>query len=105
LLWRRQSGLRAGVRVLGSDSEPFRIRARRSGPISLRIVPGLNRLGESGESQVVVVNNGGADVTRRWSEEARKEKRRVTMPFAVVKEGERSRSRSADCLQLVRSLS
>jgi methylamine dehydrogenase accessory protein MauD len=31
------------------------------------IVPELNRLGKSGASQVVVVNNGGADVTRRWS--------------------------------------
>jgi methylamine dehydrogenase accessory protein MauD len=34
-----------------------------------KIVPELNRLGRSGESQVVVVNNGGADATRKWSEE------------------------------------
>jgi methylamine dehydrogenase accessory protein MauD len=34
-----------------------------------KIVPELNRLGKSGESQVVVVNNGDADATRKWSAE------------------------------------
>jgi methylamine dehydrogenase accessory protein MauD len=34
-----------------------------------KIVPELNRLGKSGESQVVVVNNGDAEATRKWSAE------------------------------------
>jgi methylamine dehydrogenase accessory protein MauD len=34
-----------------------------------KIVPELNRLGKSGESQVVVINNSDADATRKWSEE------------------------------------
>jgi len=34
-----------------------------------KIVPELNRLGKNGESQVVVVNNGDPDATRKWSAE------------------------------------
>jgi methylamine dehydrogenase accessory protein MauD len=34
-----------------------------------KIVPELNRLGKNGESQVVVINNGDADATRKWSTE------------------------------------
>jgi methylamine dehydrogenase accessory protein MauD len=34
-----------------------------------KIVPELNRLGKSGESQVVVVNNGDPEATRKWSDE------------------------------------
>jgi methylamine dehydrogenase accessory protein MauD len=34
-----------------------------------RVVPELNRLGKSGEGQVVVVNNGDPEATRKWSEE------------------------------------
>jgi methylamine dehydrogenase accessory protein MauD len=34
-----------------------------------KIVPELNRLGSRGDSQVVVVNNGDADATRKWSQE------------------------------------
>jgi methylamine dehydrogenase accessory protein MauD len=34
-----------------------------------KIVPELNRVGSRGESQVVVVNNGDADATRKWSQE------------------------------------
>jgi methylamine dehydrogenase accessory protein MauD len=34
-----------------------------------KIVPELNRLGKSGESQVVVVNNGDPEATRKWSAE------------------------------------
>jgi methylamine dehydrogenase accessory protein MauD len=36
-----------------------------------KIVPELNRLGKSGESQVVVINNGDPDATRKWSAEVR----------------------------------
>lgn len=34
-----------------------------------KIVPELNRLGRSGACQVVVVNNGDAETTRRWNAE------------------------------------
>jgi methylamine dehydrogenase accessory protein MauD len=34
-----------------------------------KIVPELNRLVKSGASQVVVVNNGGPEATRKWSAE------------------------------------
>ncbi len=34
-----------------------------------KIVPELNRLGKSGESQVVVVNNSDPEATRKWSAE------------------------------------
>jgi methylamine dehydrogenase accessory protein MauD len=33
-----------------------------------KIVPELNRLGRSGDSQVLVVNNGDLEATRKWSE-------------------------------------
>ncbi len=33
------------------------------------VVPELNRLGKSGDSQIVVVNNGDAEATRKWSEQ------------------------------------
>ena len=35
----------------------------------LRIVPELNRVQDKGEHQVVVVNNGDPDKTRRWAAE------------------------------------
>jgi methylamine dehydrogenase accessory protein MauD len=34
-----------------------------------KIVPELNRLGKSGDSQVVVINNGDPEATRKWSDE------------------------------------